>query len=78
MQEKPPIEKYVKHALELGACDAKEIAVDSIVTAAWVRLKCQYGCGVDVYQTVRNNGFPIEVVTDRSCAQYYYGVVLIE
>ena len=165
------LEKYAKHALKLGARDAKEIAVDTIVTAAWVRLKCQYGCGgygrrltcppysptpeqtacvlkdyhvallvhsdghadathvvatierqafldgyyrafamgsgpcrlcdecnptdqlclhprearpsmeacgIDVYQTVRSNGFPIAVVENRSCAQNYYGVVLIE
>jgi predicted metal-binding protein len=171
MQMKIPMEKYAKHALTLGARDAKEIAVDTIVTAPWVRLKCQYGCGgygqcltcppysptpeqtacvlkdyhvallvrsdghtdatrvaatierqafldgyhkafamgsgpcrlcdecnpadracchprearpsmeacgIDVYQTVRNSGFPIEVVKDRSSAQNYYGVVLIE
>ncbi len=35
-------------------------------------------CGIDVFQTVRNNGFPIEVVRNRSCTQNYYGVVLIE
>ncbi|HOW83700.1 MAG TPA: DUF2284 domain-containing protein [Spirochaetota bacterium] len=35
-------------------------------------------CGIDVYQTARNNGFPIEVVTDYDCTANYYAVVLIE
>ena len=35
-------------------------------------------CGIDVYQTARNNGFSIEVVKDQNCAQNYYGVVLLE
>ncbi|MCE5218319.1 DUF2284 domain-containing protein [bacterium] len=34
--------------------------------------------GIDVYATARSNGFPIEVVTDRSCEQNYYTVVLID
>jgi len=165
------MEKYAKQAIKHGARDAKEISADTIVTAPWVRLKCQYGCGgygqrltcppyspspeqtasmlkdyqsallvhgdnhtdithivarierqafldgyhkafamgsgpcrlcdecnladeeclhpkearpameacgIDVFQTVRNNGFPIEVVRNRSSAQNYYGVVLIK
>jgi len=173
MQEKTSIsiEKYAKQAVRLGASDAKQISVDTIVTAPWVRMKCQYGCGgygqcltcppyspspeqtaamlkgyqsallvhgdshtdisnivtrierqafldgyhkafamgcgpcglcdecnpadkeclhpkdarpameacgIDVFQTVRNNGFFIEVVRNRSSAQNYYGVVLIQ
>jgi predicted metal-binding protein len=35
-------------------------------------------CGVDVFQTVRANGFPLEVVRRRDCRQNYYAVVLIE
>lgn len=160
---------YIAKALELGAQGAKVIDAASIVTAAWVRLKCQFGCdgyneglccpphtpkpeetqavidcycrallirfpklgrpssvivelerdiflagfykafgfgagpcrlcrkchldacphrdkarpsmeacGIDVYATARANGFPIEVVRDRSCAQNYYGLILID
>jgi len=171
MQKKTPIEKYVKNAVKLGALDAKLISADTIVTAAWVRLKCRYGCGVyghcltcpphsptpqqtasvlegyerallvhgddhvqvtrivakierqaflngyykafamgcgpcglcgecnlddkeclhpgearpameacgiDVFQTARNNGFELEVARTRSSAQNYYGVILLE
>lgn len=35
-------------------------------------------CGIDVYSTVRANGFPIEVLKGPSCKGNYYGIVLIE
>jgi predicted metal-binding protein len=35
-------------------------------------------CGIDVYATAHANGFPIEVVKDRTCEQNYFGLVLIE
>jgi len=35
-------------------------------------------CGIDVFKTARNNGFPIEVVKNQNCEQNYYGVVLME
>lgn len=166
-------EKFVKKAIKLGADDAKIIKTDSVVTAAWVRWKCRYGCdgyntslccppntpnykdtrelldsyghallvhiksrpdtekdltdivtvmerevflagyfkafalgcgpcrlcsecsmkecrhaekarpsmescGIDVFSTARNNGFPIEVLKDRSCTPNRYALVLIE
>ena len=161
-------EKYESRARELGAEDTKIIEAESVVTAEWVRLKCQFGCGgygrcltcppysptpeitrkalshyrhavlvhgkgyirisqivsslereifldghykafgmgagpcdlcdrcpdscvhphrarpsmeacgIDVYSTVRNNGFFIKVVTDTDRECNYYGIVLIE
>ena len=35
-------------------------------------------CGIDVYATAHNNGYPIEVLTDKSCEGNYFGLVLIE
>jgi len=35
---------FCKFAKRLGAISAKVISVDTVVTAPWVRLKCQYGC----------------------------------
>ncbi|MCX7049887.1 MAG: DUF2284 domain-containing protein [Candidatus Sumerlaeota bacterium] len=171
MPKKPSITQYARRAVATGAKDAKLISTTSIVTAQWVRLKCQYGCGgygqcltcppyspppektaqvlceykkallvhgdghasiraimialereafldgyykafalacgpcdlckkcnikdgechhpdkarpameacgIDVFQTARNNGFPIEVVVDETCRQNYYGVLLLE
>lgn len=165
------IEALRRRALELGAQTAKAVAPSSVVTAEWVRLKCQFGCsgygqslkcpphspppattrkaldeyrvaillhlpgdwrtlqgaaaalereaflmgyhkafamvagpceqcetcqltypcehatesrpsmeacGIDVYQTARNAGFPIEVVPDRGCTANFYGLVLVE
>ena len=160
---------FVKRAVELGAKEAKIIAAESIITAAWVRMKCRYGCGgyksslccpphsptpeetqrvidcyekallvhceddvdvtklivklereiflsgyqkalgfgagpcrlcrecdesgckhpekarpsmeacgIDVFGTVRCNGYPIEVVKDTGSDENYYGMVLIE
>ncbi len=163
------LKDFITRACELGAAEAKVIDPGSIATAAWVRLKCQFGCGgynaslccpphtptpeqtrrvidchqravlihckpgvdvkelvatlerevflaghykalalgcgpcslcdectfdscihphrarpsmeacgVDVFATARANGFPIEVVTGRSCDQNYYGVILVD
>jgi len=37
--------RWVARAKKLGAGEAKLIFPSSVVTAQWVRLKCQYGCG---------------------------------
>jgi predicted metal-binding protein len=38
------IEKYIKLAIKKGATEAKVIHPSSVVTAPWVRMKCQFGC----------------------------------
>jgi predicted metal-binding protein len=38
------VEAYCKRALEMGIDGAKVIEPRSIVTADWVRMKCQFGC----------------------------------
>jgi predicted metal-binding protein len=35
-------------------------------------------CGIDVFSTVRANGFPIKVLKTAKCKGNYYGMVLIE
>jgi predicted metal-binding protein len=35
-------------------------------------------CGIDVYKTARDNGFPIEVVRTREDERNIYGVILVE
>ena len=35
-------------------------------------------CGIDVFRTVRECGFEIEVVRDRDAPQHYFGVVLVD
>jgi len=38
------VESFCKKAIEMGIKGAKIIDPASVVTAEWVRLKCQYGC----------------------------------
>ena len=35
-------------------------------------------CGIDVFATVKNNGFPIEVLKTTQCKGNYYGVIFME
>ncbi len=39
-----PTEYYCQKALELGLDGAKRIDPRTVVTAEWVRMKCQFGC----------------------------------
>jgi predicted metal-binding protein len=38
--------KFCDRAKEMGALDAKVISPSEVYTEPWVRLKCQYGCGI--------------------------------
>jgi predicted metal-binding protein len=171
MPKNPAWESYTKETRAAGAADARLISTDTVVTAQWVRLKCQFGCsgfgefltcppysptpeetaqvlreyktallvhatergritpllirlerrafldgyykalalgagpcalckschpeesgcrhpekarpsmeacGIDVYQTARNNGFPIDTVPNPKSPQNYYGLLLLE
>ena len=40
----PDLEEYGRHAVAHGANHAKQVDPRSVVTAHWVRLKCQFGC----------------------------------
>lgn len=40
-----PAAQWAERAKQLGAADAKLISPGTVITAQWVRLKCQYGCG---------------------------------
>jgi predicted metal-binding protein len=47
MKKTPPrtgFRKYVAQALAAGVHEVKVIPVSNVVTAEWVRLKCQFGC----------------------------------
>jgi predicted metal-binding protein len=41
---RPDLNDFVERAIEMGANEAKLISTESVVTAPWVRVKCQYGC----------------------------------
>ena len=44
-KENADLNGFLQRACELGAVDAKVIDPDSVITAAWVRIKCHFGCG---------------------------------
>lgn len=44
-RSKPSMESLVETTLKAGAKKAKVVAAKSVITAPWVRMKCQYGCG---------------------------------
>ena len=69
-------EKYTKRAKELGARGAKIILAKSIVTAEWVRLKCQYGCGLYGERLTCPPYSPTPEVT-RKMLVYYKNAILI-
>ena len=58
-----------------GVCDECNLEVCTHPEAARPSMEA---CGIDVYATARNNGYPIEVVTDHSCAVNRYGLILID
>jgi predicted metal-binding protein len=69
---------YKALALGAGPCRlCKECNKDECIHAEDARPSME-ACGIDVYATVRSNGFPIEVVKDRTCEQNYYGIVLVD
>ena len=41
---KPGYEELCDKALDLGAKSARVISIDTVVTAPWTRMRCQYGC----------------------------------
>jgi predicted metal-binding protein len=38
------LDAYIAQAKRAGALEAKTIPASNVVTAEWVRLKCQFGC----------------------------------
>jgi predicted metal-binding protein len=45
VKKKDSLKKYCDAAKQGGVTDAAVISPESVVTAPWVRLKCQFGCG---------------------------------
>jgi len=43
--KKNDLKKYCDYALQGGATSVKPIQPSSVITAPWVGLKCQFGCG---------------------------------
>ena len=75
------LDGYYK-AFAMGAgpcqlCGQCNIANNECINAEKARPAME-ACGIDVFQTARNNGYQIEVVKNQSCKQNYFALVLIE
>ena len=69
---------YKAFALGCGPCMfCRECNLESCVHPTEARPAME-ACGIDVYATARGNGYPLEVVTDRTCDQNYYGLLLVD
>ena len=67
---------YVRLAQTLGASRAKIIPVRSVVTAEWVRIKCQYGCSGWGKRYTCPPYSPKPEVTRRVLAEYHTGLLI--
>lgn len=68
--------KYVKRAKALGAKNAKIIPAKSVATAEWVRLKCQFGCGVYGSTLVCPPNSPRPEETESMLTHYKRGLLI--
>ena len=67
---------YVESALRLGADSARWIETAQVVTASWVRLKCQYGCGAYGTNLACPPYSPSPAYTRRMLGQYVNGLLV--
>jgi len=76
MAEKKELLEFCSRAKKMGVLDAKVISASEVYTAPWVRLKCQYGCGV--YGT-RLSCPPYSPTPEqtRSVLDYYKHAILV-
>lgn len=70
------LDKYIKRALALGAEQALWIEADRVVvTAHWVRLKCQYGCGAYGTNLTCPPYSPTPAYTQKMLNEYTQGLL---
>ena len=68
--------KYIRRAKELGAKEAKVISARSIVTAEWVRMKCQFGCNGFAQSLTCPPYSPTPDVTRRMLTYYKHALLV--
>ncbi len=69
-------ERFLRRALEAGAHEAKYISPRDVVTAHWVRLKCQYGCGAYGERLTCPPYSPTPETTRRMLDEYHTALLL--
>ena len=68
--------KYLDMAENLGVSDTRIISSDSVITAEWVRLKCQFGCGVYGQRLTCPPRSPSPETTKKMLADFSSGLLI--
>lgn len=69
---------YKALAMSAGPCRlCRSCNTNSLCRHAEIARPSMEACGIDVYQTVRSNGFKIETIDSYSCQANYFALVLI-
>ncbi|TKJ37211.1 hypothetical protein CEE36_11225 [candidate division TA06 bacterium B3_TA06] len=69
-------EGYINRAKRMGAKEVKLIPADSVVTAQWVRAKCQFGCGVYGKRLTCPPNSPTPEETQRMVNAYQHALLI--
>jgi len=70
---------YKAWSMTSGPCRlCKECDVNSDCKHGYEARPSMEACGVDVFQTARENGFPIQVVRTQEEAQNIFGLILVD
>ncbi|MDI6786330.1 MAG: DUF2284 domain-containing protein [bacterium] len=70
---------YKAFAMGAGPCElCEECDVNKPCVHPYLARPSMEACGIDVYASVRNNGFFIETVSENQRKVNYFGLVLIE
>lgn len=70
---------YKAFAMGAGPCElCEECDIDKPCEHPYLARPSMEACGIDVYTSVRNNGFFIETVSEAQKKVNYFGLILIE
>lgn len=59
-------------------CEKCAAAEEKPCTFPWKARPCMEGCGIDVFQTARNNGFSIETLSEKTDASHVYCLMMVD
>jgi predicted metal-binding protein len=70
---------YKAWSMGSGPCDlCEECNLSGTCRNGFKARPSMEGCGIDVFKTARDNGFPIEVVRTRDQERNIFGLILVE
>ncbi len=80
LEHKATLDGYYKaFALDAGPCSlCKECNIDGKCRFPAKARPSMESCGIDVFKTVRNNGFEVEFLQHKKQYVKYFGLVLVE